>query len=77
MTTYAPNQLHLVPLAELQPDPMQPRKYLGPLALEELTASVGQVGIIEPVVFDAIRQLMIPTIKPRRKIGFERTYPLD
>ena len=50
MASYAPNQLHSVPLTELQPDPMQPRKYMDPLALEELTASVGQVGIIEPVV---------------------------
>ncbi|MCX5821325.1 MAG: ParB/RepB/Spo0J family partition protein [Deltaproteobacteria bacterium] len=50
MATYAPNQLHSVPLAELQPDPTQPRKYLDPLALEELTASIGQVGIIEPIV---------------------------
>ncbi len=50
MATYAPNQLHAVPLAELQPDPTQPRKYLDPLALEELTASVGQVRIIEPIV---------------------------
>ena len=49
-TMYAPNQLHQVPLAELQSDPMQPRKYLDPLALEEMTASVGQVGIIEPIV---------------------------
>ena len=38
MTTYAPNQLHSVPLTELQPDPMQPRKYVDPLALEEWTA---------------------------------------
>lgn len=46
MATYAPNQLHSAPLAELQPDPAQPRKYLAPLALEELTASVKQNGII-------------------------------
>ena len=39
MTTYAPNQLHSVPLAELQSDPNPPRKYVDPLALEELTAS--------------------------------------
>ena len=32
MARYAPNQLHQVPLAELQPDPTQPRKYLDPLA---------------------------------------------
>jgi ParB family transcriptional regulator, chromosome partitioning protein len=49
-TTYSPNQFHQVPLAELQPDPAQPRKYMDPAALEELTASVNQVGIIEPVV---------------------------
>ncbi|MDA8123577.1 MAG: ParB/RepB/Spo0J family partition protein [Deltaproteobacteria bacterium] len=50
MATYAKNQLYMVPLAELQPDPRQPRKYMDPMALEELTASVGQMGIIEPVV---------------------------
>jgi len=50
MATYAVNQLHLVPLAELQPDPTQPRKYMDPVALEELTASVSQMGIIQPVV---------------------------
>ena len=50
MATYEKNQLYMVPLAELQPDPTQPRKYIDPLALEELTASVRQMGIIEPVV---------------------------
>ena len=39
-----------MPLAELQADPNQPRKYMDPAALEELTASVGQMGIIQPVV---------------------------
>ncbi len=37
MATYAPNQLHSVPLAELQPGPTQPRKYFDPLALEEFS----------------------------------------
>ena len=49
-TTYSPNQLYQVPLAEIQPDPAQPRKYIDPAALEELTASISQVGIIQPVV---------------------------
>ncbi len=40
MAVYAPDQLHQVPLAEIQPDPTQPRKYMDPVALEELTASV-------------------------------------
>ena len=50
MATYEKNQLYQVPLAELQPDPTQPRKYMDPVALDELTASVTQMGIIEPVV---------------------------
>jgi ParB family chromosome partitioning protein len=50
MATYEKNQLYMVPLAELQPDPTQPRKYMDPVALDELTASIKQMGIIEPVV---------------------------
>jgi ParB family chromosome partitioning protein len=50
MATYEKNQLYQAPLAELQPDPSQPRKYMDPVALDELTASVTQMGIIEPVV---------------------------
>jgi len=50
MAAYLPNQLFQVPLAELQPDPTQPRKYMDPVALDEMTASIGQVGIIQPVV---------------------------
>jgi hypothetical protein len=50
MASYLPNQLFQVPLAELQPDPARPRKYMDPVALDEMTASVGPVGIIQPVV---------------------------
>ncbi len=50
MATYEKNRLYQVPLAEIQPDPAQPRKYMDPQALEEMTASVGQVGIICPIV---------------------------
>jgi hypothetical protein len=50
VTTYVPDQLYQVPLAKLQPDPAQPRKYMDLAALDEMTTSVGQVGVIEPVV---------------------------
>jgi ParB family chromosome partitioning protein len=50
MPMYEINRLYQVPLAELQPDPVQPRKYIDPVALAELTASIAQMGIIEPVV---------------------------
>jgi hypothetical protein len=54
--TYTPGQLYSVPLAELQADPNQPRKYLDPQALEELTASVAQHGILEPILFRQDKQ---------------------
>ncbi|MDA8126838.1 MAG: ParB/RepB/Spo0J family partition protein [Deltaproteobacteria bacterium] len=49
-TNYQPGQLYQVALAEIQSDPNQPRKYMDPAALEELTASVAQMGVIQPVV---------------------------
>jgi hypothetical protein len=49
--TYVRNQLYQVPLTELQSDPAQPRKYLDPTALDELTASVTQHGILQPILF--------------------------
>jgi ParB family chromosome partitioning protein len=49
--TYAPNRLYTIPLAELMPDPNQPRKYFDPVALEELTASIAQNGVMSPIFF--------------------------
>ncbi|MCX5826685.1 MAG: ParB/RepB/Spo0J family partition protein [Deltaproteobacteria bacterium] len=48
---YVRNQLYLIPLAELLPDPNQPRKFLDPAALDELAASITQHGVLEPVLF--------------------------
>jgi ParB family chromosome partitioning protein len=49
--TYEPNRLYAIHLAELMPDPNQPRKYFDPAALEELTASVAQNGVMSPIFF--------------------------
>ena len=49
--TFVPNQLYDMPLADLQPDPNQPRKYLDPVALDELTASVKEHSVIAPITF--------------------------
>lgn len=48
---YVRNQLYLIPVTELQPDPDQPRKFIDPDALRELTASVSQVGVLQPILF--------------------------
>jgi ParB family transcriptional regulator, chromosome partitioning protein len=49
--TYVKNQLYNVNLADLQPDPEQPRKYMDPEALQELTESVRQHNVLEPILF--------------------------
>jgi ParB family transcriptional regulator, chromosome partitioning protein len=48
---FIPNQLYDMPLADLHQDPNQPRKYLDPAALDELTSSIKEHNVIEPVVF--------------------------
>lgn len=39
-----------LPLAQIRPNPYQPRKDVDPVALEELKASIRQAGLLQPVV---------------------------
>ena len=48
---FIPNQLYMIPLSDLLPDPDQPRKYIDPVALDELTESIRQQGILQPPLF--------------------------
>jgi ParB family transcriptional regulator, chromosome partitioning protein len=49
--SYVKGQIYTVLLASLNSDPDQPRKYIDPQALSELTASIQQYGVLEPVLF--------------------------
>ena len=49
--SYVRNRLYFISLNELQPDPDQPRKYLDPAALQELTESIRQHGVLQPILF--------------------------
>jgi len=44
-------KLYNLPIIDIKPDPDQPCKYMDPQALEELAASVKQLGILQPVLF--------------------------
>lgn len=48
--TYRKGKLYQVSPADLKVDPEQPRKYLEPTALAELTTSVRTYGILQPVL---------------------------
>ena len=49
--TYVRNQLYLINLNDLQPDPNQPRKTLDPQGLDELTASIARNNVLVPISF--------------------------
>ena len=48
--TYEKGKLYYLNIAELQPDPNQPRKYFDEQALADLTASITQHGVLQPVL---------------------------
>ncbi|MDD5168555.1 MAG: ParB N-terminal domain-containing protein, partial [Syntrophales bacterium] len=50
-TTYAKGKIYKINVADLQSDPGQPRKFIDPIALAELTASISKLGVLEPILF--------------------------
>ena len=44
------DQIQNVALADLRPDPNQPRKHFDQEALEELAASIKQHGVVQPII---------------------------
>jgi ParB family chromosome partitioning protein len=50
-TTYVKGRIYKLDVNSLQADPQQPRKYLNPEALTELTASIQQHGVLQPILF--------------------------
>lgn len=49
--TYEKGKLYNIALSDLHTDPNQPRKFMDPTALEELTASIVKHGVLEPILF--------------------------
>jgi ParB/RepB/Spo0J family partition protein len=56
----------MVPLKEIKPDPNQPRKYFDPVALAELTESVKQKGVIQPVMIRPVKTGFMLVVGERR-----------
>jgi ParB family chromosome partitioning protein len=48
---YEKGKLYDIPIIDLRPDPDQPRKFIDPQALADLTESIRLQGIIEPILF--------------------------
>lgn len=50
-TTYAKGRIYKLDVNLLQVDLQQPRKYLDPVALNELAASIQKHGVLQPILF--------------------------
>lgn len=67
-----------LPLAQIRPNPYQPRQDVDPVALEELKASIRQAGLLQPVVVRAARDGGYELIAGERRLracqalGWER-----
>jgi ParB family chromosome partitioning protein len=48
--------LALLPVAEIEPHPEQPRRHFDEEALDELAASIAQRGVIQPIIVRPLRQ---------------------
>ena len=48
---YEKGQLYQIPLSGLQTDPNQPRKFMDPQALDDLSASITTHGVLTPILF--------------------------
>lgn len=70
--TFVPGRLYEMPLADLQPDPNQPRKYLDPVALDELTESVKQQKVVAPILFRVENGIAYVVAGERRCIAARR-----
>ena len=70
--TFVPGRLYEMPLADLQPDPNQPRKYIDPAALDELIASIQQQGVVSPILFRVESSIAYVIAGERRCIAARR-----
>ena len=61
VTTYTKGKLYRLKLADLQPDPNQARKFMDPIALNGLVASILKFGVMVPIQFrkDELAALII------------------
>ena len=61
VTTYTKGKLYRLKLADLHPDPNQARKFIDPIALNELVASILKMGVMVPIQFrqDELAALII------------------
>jgi len=71
-TTYEKGQLYQLSLNDLQTDPDQPRKVMDAQGLEDMTASVGTLGVIQPIIFRSAADGSLIVVAGERRVAAAR-----
>jgi ParB family chromosome partitioning protein len=67
-TTYTKGKLYRVKIADLQPDPNQARKFMDPIAINELAASILKLGVMVPIQFRRDEQGALVIVSGHRRV---------
>lgn len=67
-TKYLKGRLYNIKIADLQPDPNQARKFIDPIALNELTASIQQFGVMTPIQFCQNEESALVIVSGHRRV---------
>jgi len=66
--TYVKGRLYKLKVADLQPDPAQARKFMDPISLNELTASIENMGVLTPIQFRQSEEAILFIVSGHRRV---------
>jgi len=66
--TYVKGRLYKMKLSDLQQDPHQARKYLDPISLNELAASIQKLGVLTPIQFRQNEEALPVIVDGHRRV---------
>ena len=69
VTTYTKGKLYRLKLADLLPDPNQARKFMDPVAVNELAASILKLGVLVPIQFRQDEQGALIIVSGHRRVA--------
>lgn len=75
--TYKKGRLYDIDLNDLLADPDQPRKIIDPQGLEDMTASVGKLGVIQPIIFRTAADGNLVVVAGERRVAAARNAGLS
>ena len=70
--TYEKGKLYDLLLSDLQADPDQPRKVIDPQGLEDITASIAKLGVLQPILFRANTEGTLIIVAGERRVTAAR-----